>query len=113
MINPFKARWRGFPVIELWAGGFAVVLALGVYLLKTGAGDEGLRIARTQREIVAEQRKIRLLQAEVAYLEQPERIGGLATANLGLQPLSGKQETAPENLEDVAHAGGQAGGQAG
>ncbi|HEX8233775.1 MAG TPA: cell division protein [Caulobacteraceae bacterium] len=112
MINPFKARWRGFPVIELWAGGFAVVLALGVYLLKTGAGDEGQRIARTQHEIVAEQRKIRLLQAEVAYLEQPERIGQLATA-LGLQPLSGKQETPPENLEDVAHAGGHAGGQPG
>lgn len=112
MINPFKARWRGFPVIELWAGGFAVVLALGVYLLKTGAGDEGQRIARMQREIVAERRKIRLLQAEVAYLEQPERIERLASGALGLQPLSGKQETPPENLEDLAHAGGQVGGQA-
>jgi cell division protein FtsL len=107
MTNPFTARWRGFRVIELWAGGFALVLALAVYVLKTAAGDEGQRIAHTQREIVAEQRKVRLLKAEVAYLEQPERVERLAREVLGLAAIQGAHETAPENLQDVARAGGR------
>ena len=37
----FERRVRGVRVIELWAGGLTLVLALGVYLAKTGAGDEG------------------------------------------------------------------------
>lgn len=105
MTNPFKTRWRGVPVIELWAGGFAILLAFGVYFAKTGAGDEGQHIIRIQREITAEQRKIRLLRAEVAYLEQPERIERLAVTSLGLRPMSGQREAPVENLEEVARSG--------
>ena len=62
----FERRVRGVRLIELWAGALTLVLALGVYLAKTGAGDEGADIARTQAQIVKEQRQIRLLKAEVA-----------------------------------------------
>ena len=101
----FERRVRGVRVVELWAGGLTLVLALGVYLAKTGAGDEGADIARTQVEINREQREIRLLKAEVAYLEQPQRLERLSSAFLGLQPMSGKRETVVENLQEVARAG--------
>jgi cell division protein FtsL len=101
----FERRVRGVRVIELWAGGLTLVLALGVYLAKTGAGDEGADIARTQNQIVQEQRQIRLLKAEVAYLEQPRRLERLSAAYLGLQPMSGKRETVIENLQEVARTG--------
>jgi hypothetical protein len=101
----FERRVRGVRVIELWAGGLTLVLALGVYLAKTGAGDEGADIARTQVQINQEQREIRLLKAEVAYLEQPQRLERLSSAFLGLQPMSGKRETVVENLSEVARTG--------
>lgn len=101
----FERRVRGVRLIELWAGALTLVLALGVYLAKTTAGDEGADIARTQNEIVKEQRKIRLLKAEVAFLEQPERLERLSSAYLGLQPMSGKRETVVENLQEVARTG--------
>lgn len=104
----FERRVRGVRVIELWAGGLTLVLALGVYLAKTGAGDEGADIARTQVEIAQEQRQIRLLKAEVAYLEQPQRLERLSSAYLGLQPMSGKRETVEANLSEVARTGAPA-----
>jgi hypothetical protein len=104
----FERRVRGVRVIELWAGGLTLALALGVYLAKTNAGDEGADIARTQIQINREQRQIRLLKAEVAYLEQPQRLERLSSAYLGLQPMSGKRETVVENLQEVARTGAPA-----
>ncbi len=104
----FERRVRGVRLIELWAGGLTLALALGVYLAKTTAGDEGADIARTQSHIVKEQRQIRLLRAEVAFLEQPERLQRLSSAYLGLEPMAGKRETPVENLQEIARIGGPA-----
>jgi hypothetical protein len=104
----FERRVRGVRVVELWAGGLTLALALGVYLAKTNAGDEGADIARTQIQISHEQHQIRLLKAEVAYLEQPQRLERLSSTYLGLQPMSGKRETVVENLQEVARRGAPA-----
>jgi hypothetical protein len=104
----FERRVRGVRLIELWAGGLTLVLALGVYLAKTTAGDEGADIARAQAQIAKEQRQIRLLRAEVAFLEQPERLQRLSSAYLGLEPMAGKRETPVENLQEIARIGGPA-----
>ncbi len=98
----FTRRVRGVRLINLWGAGLLLVLVLGLYLVKTFAGAERADIDRTEAQIVDEQRRIRLLQAEVAYLEQPDRIQRLAEINLHVQPLSGKHETGVDSLGAVA-----------
>jgi hypothetical protein len=97
----FTRRVRGVRLIEVWAVGLLAVLVFGLYLSKTLAGREAADITRTKAEIVQEQTHIRLLKAEVAYLEQPERIERLSQLYLHLEPMSGKRETDPEGIADI------------
>ena len=96
----FRRRVRGFRVIELGAFALVVVLAFGVYLAKTQAGREWAKIATKERQIAQEKRKIKLLRAEVAHLEKPERLEQLA-GHLGLQAVDGTREARPETLRDI------------
>ncbi len=98
----FTHRVRGVRLVNLWGAGVLLVLVIGLYLVKTFAGDEGADIARTEGQIADEHRRIRLLQAELAYLEQPERIEALSTRYLGLQPLSGKHVVPVSELQKIA-----------
>ena len=100
----FQRRVRGFRVVEIFALSFLLVLVLGVYLAKAGAGRERADIAKVESEITDEQRRMKLLRAEVAYLEQPERIERLS-AMIGLAPINAKRETPAEALPDIARAG--------
>ncbi len=104
----FRRRVRGVRLVNILGAGLLLVLVVGLYLAKTFAGGERADIAQTEASIADEQRRIRLLQAEVSYLEQPERISRLSEQYLGLQPASGKRETAPANLGQLAHADGAA-----
>ena len=100
----FDRRYRGFRVVNFAAAAVLLVLALGVYLAKTEAGREASAIAKVEREIALEKNQIRLLQAEVAALERPDRIGRLSSDYLGLAPLDAKHEAAPERLLEIAGA---------
>lgn len=100
----FDWRVRGFRVIEVAALACLVWLILWVYLTKAQAGDERNQIARVDREIAAEQRRLRELKAESAHLEQPARIEQLSEAYLGLEPVPAKREATPERLDDIARA---------
>jgi cell division protein FtsL len=101
-VNPFKRRLFGFRVFELAAFACVLAMALGVYLAKASAGRERARIANIDRQIAEEQQKMKLLRAEVAHLEQPERLGALSQAHLGLQPADGLREALPETLPEIA-----------
>jgi cell division protein FtsL len=98
----FDRRVRGFRIVEVGALGVLLVLILAVYLAKTGAGDKRADIERVQDQIADEQSQIRILRAEVATLEQPERLEALSARYLGLAPISARREVTPEGLRDVA-----------
>lgn len=100
----FQRRVRGFRVVEVFALTFLLVLVLGVYLAKAGAGRERADIAQVEGQIREEQRRLKLLRAEVAYLEQPERIERLS-ALIGLAPIDPKREMPVEALADIARTG--------
>jgi len=102
MTDLFTRRFRGFRVVELGGLAFFLVLALGVYMVKASAGRDRAQIARIERQILVEQKRLRLLRAEVAHLEQPERIERLAAAYLGMAPTSPKNEATVETLGLVA-----------
>jgi len=102
----FNRRIRGFRVIEILAFACLAVLVLSVYLTKADAGREASAIASIDRDIDAEQRRVRLLRAELAHLEQPERLEDLSTRYLDLGPVSAKRETVPGALPEIAREDG-------
>jgi hypothetical protein len=95
-------RIRGFRLIDIVAMAILTAIVLGVYLAKTIAGRERAEIARVERKIDIERKRIRLLHAEVAFLEQPERIERLSTAYLGLGPVGAKREASIEDIGRIA-----------
>ncbi len=76
-----------------------------MYLFKTVAGRERSEIATVDRAIKAEKARIRLLQAEVAHLEQPGRVERLAAVYLGLEPVSMAREALADQLPGLAVRG--------
>jgi cell division protein FtsL len=94
---------RGVRLIEFGALMVLLVMVLGVYLAKAAAGRERADITTVQSQIEDEQKHLRLLQAEVAHLEEPARLTRLS-AELGLGPTSAKHEAQPEALAEVARA---------
>ena len=92
---------RGFRLVEAGALTVMLALALAVYLVKARAGRETGDISTVESQIVDEQRRIRLLDAEVAHLEQPDRLQKLSES-MGLGPTSDKRETVPDRLPELA-----------
>ena len=84
LADVFTMRVRGFRVIDLSALVVLLVLALAVYAFKTLAGAQSANAADVQRQIVQEQKRVRLLTAEIAHLEDPSRIERLSTRYLGM-----------------------------
>ncbi len=104
----FNRRIRGFRLVEILAGACLVTLVLSVYLTKAAAGRESAAIASIDKDIGDEQRRVRVLKAELAHLEQPERLEALSTQYLALAPVSARRETAPDSLTEVArHSGAE------
>jgi hypothetical protein len=94
---------RGVRLIEFGALMVLLVMVLGVYLAKAAAGRERADINTVQGQIEDEQKRLRLLQAEVAHLEEPARLTRLS-AEIGLGPTNAKHEAPPEALAEVARA---------
>jgi hypothetical protein len=104
VLNVFDQRYRGFRVIEI--GGVVVLLALIllVYLAKTIAGSESAQIDHVQQQIGSERARVTLLRAEVASLEQPERLETLSGKYLGLQPVDAKHDIDAQALATISGA---------
>lgn len=105
MMSFFDRKVRGFRLVDLIGLGLLVAIILGVYLAKTVAGRERTEIAKIERQIRSERDRIRLLQAEVAHLEQPGRIERLAVAYLQLEPVTENREAGIEQIGDYARNG--------
>lgn len=101
-MSVFNTRVRGFRVVEIGALSVLLVLVVALYLSKTGAGRERSEINTAERQIRDEQRRIRLLTAEVAHLESPSRLSALAERHLGLAPVQAGREITPDLLPAAA-----------
>ena len=76
--------------VVFWGG---LVLASGFATFKVKYAVQGIddELARVRRQTVAEQQEIRVLTAEWAYLNQPERLAELNRRFLQLAPMTAKQ----------------------
>jgi hypothetical protein len=95
-------RVRGFRVVDLAALIVFLALALAVYAFKTSAGAERSDIADVETQIRDARRDVRLLRAEVAHLESPDRLERLSTRYAGQAPVNVKQEVDPAALPQLA-----------
>ena len=102
MSSVVDTRYRGFRVVNLAGWGLLATLILGVYLAKTMAWGERNQIAAVETQIRQEKLRIRLLQAEVAHLEQPRRLEALSSGALGMAPIGAKQEISLDDLQRFA-----------
>lgn len=100
-VGLFDRRIRGFRVVEVVGMGVLLTLVTSVYLAKTFAGRERQEISRIEQEIDDEAVRKRLLEAEVAHLEQPRRIEQLAQM-MQLKPIAPDHEISEDALIDVA-----------
>ena len=98
----FDKRVKGVRVVELVSLGCLVVMIFWVYLAKAGAGVERAEIAKVEKQIGDERRKVKLLRAEAARLERPARIEALSQSYLKLAPVDARRETAPDALPHLA-----------
>lgn len=103
----FDRRYRGFRVIHLAALGVLAVLALGSYVFTTLAGAQNNAANAVQTRIDQEERRIRLLKAEIAHLEEPGRIERLSGQYLGLQAVNPTHEISASDLPRIAAAPSQ------
>ncbi len=74
----------------------AAALSLALFSLKYQVQDLEDEFVVLNRSIMAERRAIHVLEAEWSYLNDPERLGGLAARHLGLRPVE------PEQLSTLA-----------
>ena len=68
---------RGVRLVEFAALLVLLAMVLGVYLAKAAAGRERGDITAVQAQIEDESKRLRLLQAEVAHLEEPLQVARL------------------------------------
>jgi hypothetical protein len=104
-VNPFAfltRRVRGFRVIDIAAVTLIMTIALGSYAFKTFAGVEDADANGVESQILQEQKRIRLLQAEIARLEDPRRIESLSNQYLGMASIDPSHEISADALPRIA-----------
>jgi cell division protein FtsL len=87
-------------LFNIGAAILALMLAVGLYRAKTEADGARARVRQLEGEVSAAQAELKILAAEVAVLENPERVEKLAKDKLGLTPATPSQV---KPLSDLAH----------
>ena len=76
-------------VMDGFSAGALLLAATLVYYIKTDTREMRADERLLERELQAEREKINVLQAEIAHLENPDRLRRLAKQYLDLKPYDG------------------------
>ena len=104
-MNPFgflTRRVRGFRVIDIAAVTLIVTIALGSYAFKTFASVEDADANGVESQILQEQKRIALLKAEIARLEDPRRVEALSNQYLGMVAVDPSHDITAGALPRIA-----------
>lgn len=96
----FDWKIRGVRWVEIIGVLMVAAMIFSVYLAKAGAARESAEIADLERRIGESGRRVRLLRAEVARLEQPGRLEALSRS-AGLGPVDMKRQADESSLADL------------
>lgn len=94
----FERRIYNIRVVNIVAAGVLAVLALGLYMAKMQAAEDRDEIAGLRAQLLEHRRAITVLKAEIAHLEEPDRLKYLAQTYLGLSPREARQEPGQTGL---------------
>jgi hypothetical protein len=89
-------------VINLVGVAVLLAIAVGGYAFKTTAAAEDARAAAIDAGILREQKRIRMLRAEISKLGEPLRIAELSRTYLGMAPPDPRREITPQDLARIA-----------
>ncbi len=92
---------RGVRWIEIIGVLLVAAMVFSVYLAKAAAARESARISDLERQISDNGQRVRLLRAEVARLEQPNRLEALSRG-AGLGPVDVHRQATAGNLSNLA-----------
>ena len=96
------ARIRGFRIVNLLALTILLVIALGSYALKTLAGTQDAGGIGVEDQILQEQKRIRMLKAEISTLGGPQRVADLSRQYLNLAPVDARHDVTEDALPALA-----------
>ena len=99
----FDWKLRGVRVVEIFGAVIASALIFSVYVTKAAADRENRQIAALEAEIADDAERVRLLRAEIARLERPDRLESLSR-QAGLQPVNVEQRASVGQIETLAPA---------
>jgi cell division protein FtsL len=85
--------------LHIIAAILIVVLAVGLYKAKTDAAKAQAHVRDLESQIEDAEAGMRALRAEIAHLESPERVEGLAERHLGLN-VGAESGALPESAID-------------
>jgi hypothetical protein len=97
----FAWKIRGIRWVEIIGVLLVAVMVLSVYVAKAAAARESARISDLERQISDNGQRVRLLRAEVARLEQPNRLEALSRG-AGLGPVDVHRQATADNLPNLA-----------
>jgi len=78
-----------------------VALTVTLYFVKTHAQSAKREVRQLTKAIAAEDAAIRVLRAELAYLESPVRLSELNEAHLKLVPIQPEQQRKASDIETL------------
>jgi hypothetical protein len=93
----FAWKIRGIRWVEIIGVMLVAAMIFSVYVAKAGAAREGARIGDLERQIAENGQRVRLLNAEVARLEQPGRLEALSRG-AGLAPVDVDRQATEASL---------------
>lgn len=92
---------RGVRWVEIIGVLLVAAMVFSVYVAKAGAARESARISDLERQISDNGQRVRLLRAEVAQLEQPNRLEALSR-EVGLGPVDVHRQATVGSLASLA-----------
>jgi len=97
----FAWKIRGVRWVEIIGVMLVAAMVFSVYLAKAAAARESARIADLERQITENGQRVRLLRAEVARLERPNRLEALSR-EAGLGPVDVHRQATTDSLPNLA-----------
>lgn len=79
-----RLGWLGLMLVGI---GLVIIL----FFVKTNALEAKAELRKLERTLEHTQAEIRIINAEIAHLESPERLRKLASEHLGLEPVSAER----------------------
>jgi hypothetical protein len=79
-----------------------VGFALALYWAKAEAQTAREQVVSLQKDVDTERRAVRTLEAEVAWMERPDRLEATARQKMGLVPMAADKTASLDDLDAIA-----------